>query len=102
MSTNTTTTVCLHAPSATPTSAPTALPTPAPTPSGVPVRARCAAEQWVGQAVPTHEMISLGSYVIGCLLLCGLFVYDVFWVFGTGVRLCAGEARRSSTLLVSR
>ena len=37
------------------------------------------------------EMISLGSYVIGCLLLCGLFVYDVFWVFGTEVMVAVAK-----------
>jgi len=26
------------------------------------------------------ELLSLGSYLNGCILLCGLFVYDVFWV----------------------
>ena len=31
-------------------------------------------------------MLSLGSFVIGAILLMGLFVYDVFWVFGTEVR----------------
>ena len=31
------------------------------------------------------EMLSLGSFVIGAILLMGLFVYDVFWVFGTEV-----------------
>jgi len=30
------------------------------------------------------EMMSLGSYQNGCILLVGLFFYDVFWVFGTG------------------
>ena len=32
-------------------------------------------------------MLSLGSFVIGAILLMGLFVYDVFWVFGTEVRV---------------
>lgn len=31
------------------------------------------------------ELISISSYKIGCILLLGLFVYDVFWVFGTNV-----------------
>lgn len=30
-------------------------------------------------------MLSLGSYTIGCILLGGLFFYDIFWVFGTDV-----------------
>lgn len=25
-------------------------------------------------------MLSLGSYLIGCILLSGLFFYDIFWV----------------------
>jgi minor histocompatibility antigen H13 len=37
------------------------------------------------------EMISLGSYVIGCILLAGLFVYDVFWVFGTEVMVAVAK-----------
>jgi cbb3-type cytochrome oxidase subunit 3 len=44
-------------------------------------------------------MLSLGSFVIGAILLMGLFVYDVFWVFGTEVRHRAREARRSSRLV---
>jgi minor histocompatibility antigen H13 len=31
------------------------------------------------------EMISLGSFSVGCVLLGGLFFYDIFWVFGTDV-----------------
>eukprot|EP00696_Hemimastix_kukwesjijk_P017957 gnl/Hemi2/6743_TR2297_c0_g1_i1.p1 gnl/Hemi2/6743_TR2297_c0_g1~~gnl/Hemi2/6743_TR2297_c0_g1_i1.p1 ORF type:complete len:416 (-),score=159.66 gnl/Hemi2/6743_TR2297_c0_g1_i1:99-1295(-) len=31
------------------------------------------------------EMLSLGSYQVGCILLSGLFFYDIFWVFGTEV-----------------
>merc|ERR1711871_1782192 len=30
------------------------------------------------------EMMSLGTYVNGVILLIGLFFYDIFWVFGTG------------------
>jgi minor histocompatibility antigen H13 len=36
-------------------------------------------------------MLSLGSYVIGVILLCGLFVYDVFWVFGTEVMVSVAK-----------
>ncbi|CAN0038768.1 unnamed protein product, partial [Discosporangium mesarthrocarpum] len=32
--------------------------------------------------VQAMERISLGSFKVGCILLMGLFVYDVFWVFG--------------------
>jgi minor histocompatibility antigen H13 len=31
------------------------------------------------------EVLHLNSFPIGCILLCGLFVYDIFWVFGTDV-----------------
>lgn len=37
------------------------------------------------------EMISLGSFVIGCILLTGLFFYDVFWVFGTEVMVSVAK-----------
>ena len=37
------------------------------------------------------EMLALGSYAIGCILLCGLFVYDVFWVFGTEVMVAVAK-----------
>mmetsp|Transcript_15936 Transcript_15936/g.52536 ORF Transcript_15936/g.52536 Transcript_15936/m.52536 type:complete len:370 (-) Transcript_15936:262-1371(-) len=37
------------------------------------------------------EMLSLGSYAIGCTLLAGLFVYDVFWVFGTEVMVSVAK-----------
>ena len=36
-------------------------------------------------------MLSLGSYAIGCTLLAGLFVYDVFWVFGTEVMVSVAK-----------
>jgi len=32
------------------------------------------------------EMMSLGTYQNGVILLTGLFFYDIFWVFGTGKR----------------
>ena len=35
---------------------------------------------WGWQAI---EMMSLGTYVNGVILLIGLFFYDIFWVFGT-------------------
>lgn len=31
------------------------------------------------------ENVSLGNYKNGAILLCGLFLYDIFWVFGTDV-----------------
>jgi minor histocompatibility antigen H13 len=31
------------------------------------------------------EQLSLGSTQVGIILLCGLFIYDIFWVFFTPV-----------------
>jgi len=36
-------------------------------------------------------MLSLGSYKIGCILLGGLFFYDIFWVFGTDVMVTVAK-----------
>lgn len=38
------------------------------------------------------EFLSLGSYFNGVILLCGLFVYDVFWVFGTDVMVTVAKS----------
>ena len=38
------------------------------------------------------ELLSLGSYLNGLILLCGLFVYDVFWVFGTEVMVTVAKS----------
>jgi len=37
------------------------------------------------------EMLALGSYAIGCILLSGLFLYDIFWVFGTDVMVSVAK-----------
>jgi len=42
-------------------------------------------------SIQAIEMLALGSYAIGCILLCGLFVYDVFWVFGTEVMVSVAK-----------
>lgn len=42
-------------------------------------------------AIQGIEMLSLGSYIIGCLLLTGLFFYDIFWVFGTEVMVAVAK-----------
>lgn len=39
----------------------------------------------VAFCIQAIEMVSLGKYVTGAILLAGLFLYDVFWVFGTDV-----------------
>jgi len=36
--------------------------------------------------------LSLGSYQIGCILLSGLFLYDIFWVFGTDVMVTVAKS----------
>eukprot|EP00163_Fabomonas_tropica_P000190 TRINITY_DN10130_c0_g1_i1.p1 TRINITY_DN10130_c0_g1~~TRINITY_DN10130_c0_g1_i1.p1 ORF type:complete len:393 (-),score=113.91 TRINITY_DN10130_c0_g1_i1:56-1234(-) len=38
------------------------------------------------------ELISLGSYKIGCIALGGLFFYDIFWVFGTDVMVTVARS----------
>jgi len=37
-------------------------------------------------------MLSLGSYRVGCILLGGLFFYDIFWVFGTDVMVTVAKS----------
>jgi hypothetical protein len=38
------------------------------------------------------ELLGLGSFFNGLVLLCGLFVYDVFWVFGTDVMVTVAKS----------
>ncbi|KAI8419737.1 hypothetical protein MSG28_008419 [Choristoneura fumiferana] len=38
-------------------------------------------------AINGVELLHLNNVVTGCILLCGLFLYDVFWVFGTNVMI---------------
>ncbi|CAH8625615.1 unnamed protein product [Schistosoma rodhaini] len=42
-------------------------------------------------AILAIEFIRLNKFVNGILLLCGLFVYDIFWVFGTGVMMAVAK-----------
>ncbi len=42
-------------------------------------------------SVNAVEMISLDSIKVGCLLLGGLFLYDIFWVFGTDVMVTVAK-----------
>ncbi|CAH8587249.1 unnamed protein product [Heterobilharzia americana] len=42
-------------------------------------------------AILAIEFIRLNKFVNGILLLCGLFVYDVFWVFWTGVMVAVAK-----------
>lgn len=38
------------------------------------------------------ELIPINTIHIGCMLLCGLFFYDVFWVFGTNVMVSVAKS----------
>jgi minor histocompatibility antigen H13 len=38
------------------------------------------------------SMLNLGSYKIGCSLLGGLFIYDIFWVFATDVMVTVARS----------
>jgi len=37
-------------------------------------------------------LLALGSYKVGCILLSGLFFYDIFWVFGTEVMVTVARS----------
>jgi len=38
------------------------------------------------------ESLALGKYLNGFILLCGLFFYDIFWVFGTDVMVTVAKS----------
>jgi len=46
------------------------------------------------------EMLSLGSFVNGAILLSGLFFYDIFWVFGTDVMVTVAKSFQAPIKLV--
>lgn len=43
-------------------------------------------------AVNGVELLHLNNVVTGCILLGGLFVYDIFWVFGTDVMVTVAKS----------
>lgn len=43
-------------------------------------------------AVNAVELLHLNNVVTGCILLCGLFFYDIFWVFGTDVMVTVAKS----------
>jgi len=43
-------------------------------------------------SIQAVSLISLGSYQVGCILLGGLFFYDIFWVFGTDVMVTVAKS----------
>ncbi|CAG9563726.1 unnamed protein product [Danaus chrysippus] len=51
-------------------------------------------------AVNAVEMLHLNNVVTGCILLCGLFLYDIFWVFGTNVMVTVAKSFESPIKLV--
>ncbi|XP_045159100.1 minor histocompatibility antigen H13-like [Mercenaria mercenaria] len=51
-------------------------------------------------AVNGVEFLSLNSISTGCILLGGLFVYDVFWVFGTNVMVTVAKSFEAPIKLV--
>jgi minor histocompatibility antigen H13 len=42
--------------------------------------------------IQTIALLSLGSYRVSCILLIGLFFYDIFWVFGTDVMVTVAKS----------
>ncbi|XP_015606961.1 minor histocompatibility antigen H13 [Cephus cinctus] len=51
-------------------------------------------------AVNGVELLHLNNVVTGCILLCGLFVYDIFWVFGTNVMVTVAKSFEAPIKLV--
>ena len=43
-------------------------------------------------AVNGIELLHLNNVVTGCILLGGLFFYDIFWVFGTNVMVTVAKS----------
>lgn len=43
-------------------------------------------------AINGVELLHLNNVVTGCILLCGLFFYDIFWVFGTNVMVTVAKS----------
>ena len=46
------------------------------------------------------EMLHLNNIVTGCILLSGLFFYDIFWVFGTDVMVTVAKSFEAPIKLV--
>ncbi|CAH1640473.1 unnamed protein product [Spodoptera littoralis] len=51
-------------------------------------------------AVNGVELLHLNNVVTGCILLCGLFIYDIFWVFGTNVMVTVAKSFEAPIKLV--
>ncbi|XP_055919369.1 minor histocompatibility antigen H13 [Eupeodes corollae] len=51
-------------------------------------------------AVNGVELLHLNNIVTGCILLSGLFLYDIFWVFGTNVMVTVAKSFEAPIKLV--
>lgn len=51
-------------------------------------------------AVNGVELLHLNNIVTGCILLSGLFFYDIFWVFGTNVMVTVAKSFEAPIKLV--
>jgi len=51
-------------------------------------------------AVNGVELLHLNNIITGCILLGGLFVYDIFWVFGTNVMVTVAKSFEAPIKLV--
>ncbi|XP_013771760.1 minor histocompatibility antigen H13-like [Limulus polyphemus] len=51
-------------------------------------------------AINGVELLHLNSVITGCILLGGLFIYDVFWVFGTDVMVTVAKSFEAPIKLV--
>lgn len=43
-------------------------------------------------AINAVELLHINNVATGCILLCGLFFYDIFWVFGTDVMVTVAKS----------
>ncbi|XP_015119978.1 minor histocompatibility antigen H13 [Diachasma alloeum] len=51
-------------------------------------------------AINAVELLHLNNIVTGCILLGGLFIYDIFWVFGTDVMVTVAKSFEAPIKLV--
>merc|ERR1719285_1533328 len=51
-------------------------------------------------AINGVELLHLNNVVTGCILLGGLFFYDIFWVFGTDVMVTVAKSFEAPIKLV--
>ena len=51
-------------------------------------------------AINGIELLHLNKIITGCILLGGLFFYDIFWVFGTNVMVTVAKSFEAPIKLV--